>query len=60
VFAGLKGVSICQRYLDLIQKKVVEPLGIELRRAAGLAGELDQEVRTTVWLRASRLGTTAR
>jgi AcrR family transcriptional regulator len=39
VFAGLKGVGICQRYLDLIQKKVVEPLGIELRRAAGLAGE---------------------
>src|ERR1700674_1511707 len=36
VFAGLKGVSICQRYLDLIQKKVVEPLAIELRRFAGL------------------------
>src|SRR5260370_9988982 len=38
VFAGLKGVSICRRYLDLIQKKVVEPLGIELRLAADLAG----------------------
>ena len=36
VFAGLKGVGISQRYLDLIQKKVVEPLAIELRRFAGL------------------------
>src|SRR6202045_1217910 len=36
VFAGLKGVGITQRYLDLIQKKVVEPLAIELRRFAGL------------------------
>jgi hypothetical protein len=36
VFAGPKGVGISQRYLDLIQKKVVEPLAIELRRFAGL------------------------
>src|ERR1700676_2156977 len=36
VFAGLKGVGISQRYLNLIQKKVVEPLAIELRRFAGL------------------------
>src|SRR5258708_20493782 len=36
VFAGLKGVGISQRYLDLIQKRVIEPLAIELRRAAGL------------------------
>jgi len=36
VFAGLKGVGISQRYLDLVQKRVVEPLAIELRRAAGL------------------------
>src|ERR1700676_4627124 len=33
VFAGLKGVGISQRYLDLIQKKVVEPVGWELRSA---------------------------
>src|SRR6202048_1069168 len=31
VFAGLRGVSITQRYLNLIQKKVVEPLGFDLR-----------------------------
>src|ERR1700694_358011 len=37
VFAGLKGVGISQRYLNLIQKKVVEPLGIELKRAAGVS-----------------------
>jgi AcrR family transcriptional regulator len=42
VFAGLKGVSISQRYLNLIQKKVVEPLGIELRRVAGLSEDPDR------------------
>jgi AcrR family transcriptional regulator len=42
VFAGLRGVSISQRYLNLIQKKVVEPLGIELRRVAGLSEEPDR------------------
>ena len=31
VFAGLRGISISQRYLELIQKKVIEPLAIELR-----------------------------
>jgi AcrR family transcriptional regulator len=36
VFAGLKGVGISQRYLDLIQTKVVEPLAAELRGMAGL------------------------
>jgi AcrR family transcriptional regulator len=39
VFAGLRGVGISQRYLDLIQKKVVEPVGWELRSAAGFAEE---------------------
>jgi hypothetical protein len=39
VFAGLRGVGISQRYLDLIQKKVVEPVGLELRRVAGIAEE---------------------
>ncbi len=42
VFAGLRGVGISQRYLDLIQKKVVEPLGFELRRVAGLSAEPDR------------------
>src|ERR1700719_1196001 len=36
VFAGLKGVGITQRYLELIEKRVIEPLGFELRRFAGL------------------------
>ena len=39
VFAGLRGVGISQRYLDLLEKKVVEPVGLELRRAAGIAEE---------------------
>jgi len=42
VFAGLKGVGITQRYLDLIQKRVIEPLGFELRRVAGLTDEPDR------------------
>jgi len=41
VFAGLKGVGITQRYLDLIEKRVIEPLGFELRRVAGLTDEPD-------------------
>lgn len=35
VFAGLKGVDITQRYLGLIQNKVIEPLAHELREANG-------------------------
>ena len=42
VFAGLKGVGISQRYLDLIQKRVVEPVAVELRRSAGLPGQRDR------------------
>lgn len=42
VFAGLRGVGISRRYLDLIQKKIVEPLGFELRRVAGLSEEPDR------------------
>jgi AcrR family transcriptional regulator len=42
VFAGLRGVSITQRYLNLIQKKVVEPLGFDLRRLAGLEEHPDR------------------
>jgi hypothetical protein len=36
VFAGLKGVGISQRYLELLQRRVVEPLAAELRAIAGL------------------------
>jgi AcrR family transcriptional regulator len=42
VFAGLKGVGITQRYLELIQKRVVEPLAVELRSVAGLAKDPDR------------------
>src|SRR5258706_5029173 len=42
VFAGRKGVGITQRYLDLIQRRVIEPLGFELRRVAGLTDEPDR------------------
>ncbi|WP_231854127.1 TetR/AcrR family transcriptional regulator [Gluconacetobacter diazotrophicus] len=36
VFAGLKGVGITQRYLELVQARVVEPLARELRATTGL------------------------
>ncbi len=39
VFAGLKGVGISQRYLGLIQQKLIEPLAFELRIAAGIADD---------------------
>jgi AcrR family transcriptional regulator len=42
VFAGLKGVGITQRYLNLIQKRVIEPLGFELRDVAGVTDEPDR------------------
>jgi len=35
VFAGLKGVRITQRYLALIQNKVIVPVAVELRSLAG-------------------------
>jgi AcrR family transcriptional regulator len=34
-FAGLKGVDIPQRYVGIIQTKLVEPLALELRALAG-------------------------
>ena len=34
-FAGLKGVDIPQRYIGIIQSKLVEPLALELRALAG-------------------------
>jgi AcrR family transcriptional regulator len=40
VFAGLKGVGISQRYLPLIQKKVIVPLAVELRLRAGVSKPL--------------------
>ena len=41
MFAGLKGVDITQRYLEIIQTKVVEPLARELREVAGLESLAD-------------------
>jgi AcrR family transcriptional regulator len=41
MFAGLKGVDITQRYLEIIQTKVVEPLARELREIAGLQNQHD-------------------
>jgi AcrR family transcriptional regulator len=35
VFAGLKGVGMTQRYLTLIQNKVIVPVTVELRSLAG-------------------------
>lgn len=35
VFAGLKGVGISQRYLALIQTRLIEPLAIELHSLSG-------------------------
>ncbi|WP_082072799.1 TetR/AcrR family transcriptional regulator [Hyphomicrobium sp. 99] len=42
VYAGLKNVGITKRYLDFIQKKVIEPLGYELRRVAGFPEEANR------------------
>src|SRR5260370_17913795 len=44
VFAWLRAVCITLRYLDLIQQKVVEPVGFALRRVAGLAEEPDRDL----------------
>jgi AcrR family transcriptional regulator len=35
LFAGLKGVDIPQRYMGIIQAKLVEPLALELRELGG-------------------------
>jgi AcrR family transcriptional regulator len=35
VYAGLKDVSITKRFLGFLQKKVIEPIGFEIRRVAG-------------------------
>jgi AcrR family transcriptional regulator len=35
LFAGLKGVDIPQRYIGIIQTKLVEPLALELRELGG-------------------------
>ena len=37
LFAGLKGVDIPQRYMGIIQARLVEPLALELRELAGTA-----------------------
>jgi hypothetical protein len=42
VFARLRGVGITQRYLDLIQKRVIDSLGFQLRDVAGLMDEPDR------------------
>ena len=36
VFGGLAGVNINQRYLSLIRRKVITPVALELREAAGV------------------------
>lgn len=41
VFAGLKDVGITKRYLAFIQKKVIEPIGFDIRRAAGFPEDPD-------------------
>ena len=35
MFAGLKGLGITQRYVTMVQYKVIAPLAIELRSLAG-------------------------
>ncbi|WP_205207122.1 TetR/AcrR family transcriptional regulator [Asaia sp. As-1742] len=41
VFAGLKGVGITQRYLELVQARLVEPLARELRVTTGLPDTIE-------------------
>jgi AcrR family transcriptional regulator len=44
LFAGLKGVDIPQRYMSIIQAKVVEPLALELRGLAGTRSDAPPSV----------------
>lgn len=41
VYAGLRDVGITKRYLGFIQKKVIEPIGFEIRRVAGFPEDPD-------------------
>lgn len=41
IYAGLRDVGITKRYLGFIQKKVIEPIGFEIRRAAGFPEDRD-------------------
>jgi AcrR family transcriptional regulator len=47
VFAGLHGVDICKRYLDLVKQRVIEPVARELRKLRhgdAKIGERDIEI----------------
>jgi len=50
-FAGMRDVGITQRYLNLIQAKVVEPIALEIRLLAGVssAEKLTNEELEIVW-----------
>jgi len=51
VFAGMRNVGITQRYLTLIQTKVVEPIALEIRQLAGVSSSdaLTNEELEIVW-----------
>jgi AcrR family transcriptional regulator len=49
VFAGLRGVDICKRYLDLVKDRIVGPIARELRVCRGADGEIDQRDLEIAW-----------
>ncbi len=49
VFAGLRGVDICKRYLDLVKHRVIEPIARELRLHRGADAQIDARDIEIAW-----------
>lgn len=49
VFAGLRGVDICKRYLDLVKHRVIEPIARELRLHRGADAKIDARDHEIAW-----------
>ncbi len=49
VFAGLRGVGICGRYLDLVQQRIIEPVARALRLRRGGDAKIDARDLEIAW-----------
>ncbi len=49
VFAGLRGVDICGRYLELVRQRVIEPIAREFRLRRGAKGKIDARDVEIAW-----------
>ncbi len=49
VFAGLRGVDICRRYLELVKQRIIEPIARELRLRRGADAEIDERDLEIAW-----------